>query len=359
MFRLLVLFLLVLNIARLGAAQALSPTRGDFIIKNFRFTSGEVLPELRLHYRTLGKPERDASGMVRNAVLIMHGTGGSGAPFATNPAFGGQLFVAGGLLDSNRYFLIMPDAIGHGQSSKPSDGLRAKFPRYGYVDIVEAQYQLVTEGLGVNHLRLVMGTSMGAMHTWLWGERYPDFMDALMPLASLPTQISGRNRAWRRIVADVIRHDPEWKGGEYSSQPPSLRTAEQMFFLVASNPILRQATMPTLAESDNVFDAAVGAATKGSDANDVLYQIEASRDYDPGPSLEKIRAHLFAVNSADDFINPPELGILEREIKRVQKGRAFVIPLTPETRGHGSHSVAALWKHHLEELLRISERARP
>jgi homoserine O-acetyltransferase/O-succinyltransferase len=359
MFRLLVLFLLVLNIARLGAAQALSPAQGDFIIKNFRFTSGEVLPELRLHYRTLGKPQRDASGMVRNAVLIMHGTGGSGAPFATSPTFGGQLFVAGGLLDANRYYLIMPDAVGHGQSSKPSDGLRAKFPRYGYLDIVEAQYRLVTEGLGVNHLRLVMGTSMGAMHTWLWGERYPEFMDALMPLASLPTQVSGRNRVWRRIVADAIRHDPAWKGGEYSSQPPSLATAEQMFFLVASNPILRQATMPTLAESDSVFDAAVANATKGSDANDVLYQVEASRDYDPGPSLEKIRAHLFAVNSADDFINPSELGILEREIKRVQNGRAVVIPFSPETRGHGSHSVAALWKHHLEELLRISERARP
>jgi homoserine O-acetyltransferase/O-succinyltransferase len=352
---LLLLLLMTPAFAGSSEGQSLRPAHGDFVIKNFRFTSGQVLPALRLHYRTLGKPRRDAKGLVRNAVLILHGTGGSGAQFEA-PTFAGQLFVAGGLLDATRYFLIMPDALGFGQSSKPSDGLRAGFPAYGYIDIVTAQHRLLTEGLGVNHLRLVMGASMGAMHTWLWGERYPDFMDALMPLASLPTQISGRNRVWRRILIDAIRNDPEWKRGNYSTQPQSLRTALLMLFLVSGNPIIRQQMMPTLAESDELLDAVVASGMKSTDANDLLYGVEASRDYDPGPSLEKIRAPLYAVNSADDFIDPPELGILEREIKRVPKGRAFVIPLSPETRGHGSHTIAALWKQHLAELLKVSER---
>ncbi|MEO5739495.1 MAG: alpha/beta fold hydrolase [Vicinamibacterales bacterium] len=357
--RLLVpLLFITLALARTSAGQSLNPTHGEFVIRNFRFTSGEVLPALRLHYRTLGKPERDANGRIRNAVLIMHGTGGTGAQFET-PSFAGPLFVPGGVLDANRYFLIMPDAVGFGQSSKPSDGLRARFPRYGYIDIVTAQYRLLTEGLGVNHLRLVMGTSMGAMHTWLWGERYPDFMDALMPLGSLPTQISGRNRVWRRVIIDAIRNDPEWNGGNYSTQPQSLRTAQLMLFLVGGNPITRQELMPTLAQSDRVLDVVIENGTKASDANDVLYGIEASRDYDPGPQLEKIRAPLFAINTADDFIDPPELGILEREIKRVPRGRAIVIPLGPDTRGHGTHTIAGVWKHYLAELLKVSERPRP
>jgi homoserine O-acetyltransferase len=353
-----ILLLVSLACPGASAAQSLRTAHGAFVIKNFRFTSGEILPALRLHYRTLGKPVRDAGGQVRNAVLIMHGTGGNGAQFEA-PSFAGQLFVPGGLLDAGRYFLIMPDAIGFGQSSKPSDALRARFPRYGYNDIVTAQYRLLTEGLGVNHLRLVMGTSMGGMHTWLWGERYPDFMDALMPLGSLPTQISGRNRIWRRVIIDAIRNDPEWNGGNYTTQPQSLRTAQLMLFLVGGNPILRQSMMPTLIESDRVLDAVIAQGVKSSDANDLLYGIEASRDYDPGPALEKIRAPLFAINSADDFIDPPELGILEREIKRVPRGRAVVIPLGPETRGHGTHTIAAVWKQHLAELLKISEKSRP
>ena len=222
--------------------------------------------------------------------------------------------------------------------------------------MIEAQYQLLKEGLGVNHLRLVMGTSMGGMQTWLWGERHPDFMDALMPLASLPTQISGRNRVWRRIVIDAIRNDREWRGGNYSTQPPSLRTAEEMLYFMGSNPILRQQQMPTLAESDSKLDLAIADWLKTDDANDLLYQIEASRDYNPGPDLEKIRAPLLAVNSADDLINPPELGILEREIKRVPKGRAVVLPMSPETRGHGTHTVAVVWKQYLGELLAASSR---
>jgi homoserine O-acetyltransferase/O-succinyltransferase len=329
------------------------PVEGDFVVRDFRFASGETLPELRLHYRTLGSPRKDARGLVQNAVVIGHGTGGSGAQFL-RPEFAGELFGQGQLLDATRYFVVLPDAIGHGGSSKPSDGLRAKFPRYGYVDMVEASHRLLTDGLGVNHARLVMGTSMGGMHTWLWGERHPDFMDALMPLASLPTQISGRNRVWRRIVMDAIRHDPAWAGGAYTVQPPSVRTAAALLFFVGSNPLLRQEQMPTLAKSDEVLDAALAAST--ADANDVLYQIGASWDYDPGPDLEKIRAPLTAVNSADDLINPPELGILEREIRRVPRGDAVTIPLGPATRGHGSHTVAALWKQHLAKLLQRSER---
>jgi homoserine O-acetyltransferase len=336
-------------------APALRPVEGDFIVRNFRFTSGETLPELRLHYRTLGSPQKDAQGVVRNAVLVLHGTGGSGGQF-TGANFAGELFGPGQPLDASRFYVILPDDIGHGRSSKPSDGLRAKFPRYGYGDMVEAEYRLVTEGLGVTHLRLVMGTSMGGMHTWMWGSRYPDFMDALMPLASLPTQISGRNRAWRRVAIDAVRNDPEWKNGDYTTQPHSLRTVAQMLWLVGSNPILRQKAAPTLADADRVLDQYVANYLRTGDANDILYALEASRDYDPGPGLEKIVAPLLAINSADDIINPPELQILEREITRVRRGRAIVLPLSDRTSGHGTHTQAALWKHHLEELLRDAAR---
>jgi homoserine O-acetyltransferase len=347
------ILLIALAWAPASSAQVPTPTQRDFVIENFRFSSGETLPELRLHYRTLGKPHRDATGVVRNAVLILHSTGGSGNQYM-GPGFAGELFRPGGLLDADRFYLILPDSIGHGQSSKPSDGLRARFPRYGYLDMVEAQYRLVTEGLGIDHLRLVMGASMGGMHTWLWGERHPEFMDALMPLASLPTQISGRNRVWRRVVIDAIRNDPAWRGGDYESQPPSLRTASEMLFLMGSNHVLRQRQMPTLMASDAALDAAVASSLATSDANDLLYQLEASRDYDPGPGLETIRVPLLAINSADDLINPPELGILEREVKRISRGKAVVLPTTDQTRGHGTHTIAAVWKHLLEELLAAS-----
>jgi homoserine O-acetyltransferase/O-succinyltransferase len=344
------LILLPLIASSAWCADYPPPQEADFSIEDFHFASGESLPELRMHYRTLGKPQRDAKGMVRNAVIIGHGTGGSGAQFI-RPEFAGELFGAGQPLDATKFFIVLPDGIGHGKSSRPSDGLRTKFPRYGYRDMVDAQYRLLKEGFGVNHLRLVMGTSMGGMQSWVWGERYPDFMDALMPLASLPTQISGRNRVWRRVLIDAIRNDPAWQNGNYSTQPPSLRTAAGLLFFMGSNPQLRQAQMPTLAQADSVLDEAVADAIKTTDANDVLYQVSASWDYDPGPELEKIRVPLLAVNSADDLINPPELGILEREIKRVRQGRAIVLPLTPETRGHGTHTMAALWKQHLVELL--------
>jgi homoserine O-acetyltransferase/O-succinyltransferase len=338
-----------------SAADYPAPTESDFTIRDFKFASGEAVPELRLHYRTLGKPQRDAQGKTTNAVLVMHGTTGSGAQFI-RPEFAGELFGKGQPLDATKFLIVLPDGIGHGKSSKPSDGMHAKFPRYGYVDMVEAQYRLLTEGLGVNHARLIMGTSMGGMHTWLWGELHPDFMDALMPLASLPTQISGRNRAWRRMVIDAIRNDPAWEGGDYKTQPPSLRTAAEMLWFMSSNPVLRRKDAPTLAKTDEVLDKFVDQIVKTDDANDVLYALEASHDYDPGPNLEKIRAPLLAINSADDLINPPELGILEREIKRVPHGRAIVIPFSDKTRGHGSHTLAALWKDQLVDLLKETEK---
>jgi homoserine O-acetyltransferase len=346
---------LLLGAARAWAADTPQPVEGDYLIHDFRFASGETLPQLRIHYRTLGTPRTDAHGVVRNAVLITHGTGGSGAQFI-RPEFAGELFGPGQLLDATRYFLVLPDGIGHGKSSKPSDGLRAHFPHYGYTDMVEAQYRLLTERLKVNHARLVMGTSMGGMHTWLWGEQHPAFMDALMPLASLPTQISGRNRVWRHTAIEAIRNDPAWAGGDYQSEPPSLRTAIAMVWLVGSNPVLRQKEAPTLADADRVIDAYVAAAWKDTDANDVLYQLAASSDYDPGPKLERIEAPLTAVNSADDLVNPPELRILEHEITRVAHGRAVVIPYSERTRGHGSHTVAALWKDELGKLLESPER---
>ncbi|MES3023606.1 MAG: alpha/beta fold hydrolase [Pseudomonadota bacterium] len=345
-FSLLILF----SAAGASAADYPAVVEGDFVLKDFKFASGETLPALRIHYRTLGTPVRNAEGKVSNAVLLIHNTSGDGGIFI-NPQFGGELFGPGAALDATRYYIIAPDAIGHGRSGKPSDGLRARFPRYGYTDMVDAQHRLLVEGLGVQHLRLVLGTSMGGMHAWIWGERYPAFMDALMPLSSLPVQTAGRNRVWRRVLIDAIRNDAEWRGGAYTAQPPSLKTALQLLYFMSSNPILRQEKTPTLEGTDADLDAFVGAGMKRFDATDLLYQLEASRDYDPAPGLEKIRAPLLALNTADDLVNPPELGILEREIKRVAKGRAILLPLSPATRGHGGHTVAALWKEHLKQLM--------
>jgi homoserine O-acetyltransferase/O-succinyltransferase len=345
---------LLFGMAAARAAGYPAPMEGDFTIRDFAFSNGTTLPELRIHYRTLGQPRKDAKGIVRNAVLIGHGTGGSGAQFM-RLEFAGELFGVGQPLDATRYFIVLADGIGHGKSAKPSDGLRAKFPQFGYADMVEAQYRLLTEGLGVNHLRLVMGTSMGGMHTWVWGERYPEFMDALMPLASLPVQIAGRNRIWRKTLIDAIRNDPAWQGGNYATQPPSLATAASLIFFMGSNPQLRQEQMPTLAKADETLATTTANALRDLDANDVLYQVSASFDYDPAPGLERIRAPLLAINSADDLINPPELGILEREIKRVKRGEAIVLPLSPQTRGHGTHTLAALWKQHLVKLLEKSQ----
>jgi len=349
------LLLACLSAAPAVLAEVPPSVEGDFVVRDFRFQSGESLPEVRLHYTTLGQPRKDASGVVRNAVLVLHGTGGTGRAFLSE-TFGGVLFGKGQLLDADKYFIVLPDGVGHGKSSKPSDGLHARFPHYGYVDMVTLHHRLLTEGLNVNHLRLVMGTSMGGMQTWLWGERYPDFMDALLPLASLPTQISGRNRMMRRMVIDPIRGDPEWRNGEYEKQPRGLTTAIYTLLFMTSSPLQWQKRAPTRDSADAFFDEMVAARLKTTDANDMLYQFDASRDYDPGPALESIVAPLVAVNSADDQVNPPELGILEKEIARVKRGRAVVLPITSETRGHGTHSIPAIWKGELERLLRESER---
>jgi len=355
--RIVFLTVILLSVETLCLAQQLpTPVEGDFTIRDFRFESGESLPELRLHYRTLGTPGRDASGVVRNAVLILHGTGGTGAQFLSR-TFAGVLFGPGQLLDSSKFFIILPDGIGHGQSSKPSDGLHARFPHYGYQDMVRAQYRLLTDGLGVNHLRLVMGTSMGGMHTWVWGEEHPDFMDALMPLASLPVQIAGRNRMYRRMVMDSIKSDPEWNNGEYKTQPlRGLTSAVYVLMFMSSSPLQQQKQAPTREAADRLFDTQVRGSLGPRDANDMLYQFDASRDYDPSPKLEGIKAPLVAINSADDQVNPPELGIMEREIKRVKRGRFILIPVSDQTRGHGTHSLPELWKEHLAALLEEAKR---
>jgi homoserine O-acetyltransferase len=329
-------------------------TEGDYVAKNFRFRSGESLPELKLHYTTLGKPARDAQGRVTNAILILHGTGGTGHQFL-NPVFSGELFGPGQLLDTARYYIILPDGIGHGKSLKPSDGLHARFPQYDYDDMVLGHYRLLTEGLGVNRLRLVMGTSMGCMHSFVWGETYPDFMDALMPLACLPVQIAGRNRLWRKMVMDAIRNDPEWKGGEYSAEPQqALRVALDFLIIAGSAPLYMQKTLPTRDAADKYLDDYFKSRLAGLDANDFLYQVNASRNYDPSPQLTRITAPVMYINSADDFINPPELGIAEREIKKVKNGRFVLLPVSDETRGHGTHTRAAVWKQYLAELLEKS-----
>jgi homoserine O-acetyltransferase/O-succinyltransferase len=313
------------------------------------------LPELKLHYATLGTPLRDESGVTRNAILVLHGTGGSGRNFQTDP-FAGVLFGPGQLLDATRYFIILPDGIGHGQSSKPSDGLHARFPHYTYDDMVAAHYRLLTEKLGVNHLRLVMGTSMGGMQTWVWGETYPDFMDALMPLASLPVEIAGRNRMMRRMILDAIRTDPEWRQGEYQTQPHGLVSAIHMLVIMGSSPLQWQKLAPTRDAADKFLEQRVQGYLARVDANDLLYQVDASRNYNPAPKLATIQPPLLAINSADDLINPPELGILEREIKKVKRGRAIVLPTSDATRGHGTHSLPVLWQKHLAELLDASKR---
>jgi len=326
-----------------GQQVSLPPTtEGDFLTKNFKFRSGESLPELRLHYTTFGKPVRDSQGRVTNAVLILHGTGGTGHQFLA-PIFAGELFGPGQLLDAARYYIILPDGIGHGKSSKPSDGLHERFPQYDYDDMVAAHHRLLSEGLGVNHLRLVMGTSMGCMHSFVWGETYSDYMDALMPLACLPVQIAGRNRIWRKMLMDAIRNDPEWKGGEYVSEPQqALRTALDLLMLAGSAPFYWQKIYPTRDAADKEMGDYFKARSAGLDANDLLYAVNASRNYDPSLHLEKIVAPLLHINSADDFINPPELGIAEREIKKVKNGRFVLLPISDETRGHGTHTRAAV-----------------
>ncbi|MEZ4425657.1 MAG: alpha/beta fold hydrolase [Gemmatimonadota bacterium] len=325
------------------------PVEGDFVIRDFVFDDGARM-DLSQHYRTLGTPRRNAQGRVENAVLVMHGTTGTGGGFLS-ARFAGELFAPGKLLDAREYYIVLPDGIGHGRSSKPSDGMHARFPKYTYDDMVRAQHALLTEHLGVDHLRLVMGTSMGGMHTWVWGYTYPDFMDALMPLASLPVEIAGRNRIQRAMILRSIMDDPAWKGGDYTEQPPGLTPAIHALMFMVSSPLQWQKDAPTREEAEAMMAQMVERYRRSLDANDMIYAFDASRFYDPSPHLERIEAPLLAINSADDQVNPPELGILEREIRRVPNGRAIVLPITDETRGHGTHSIPSIWGGYLAELL--------
>ena len=326
-----------------AAADFPQAKQADWIAKDFRFHTGEVMPELRLHYVTVGTPSGEP-------VLILHGTSGSGAALLS-PEFGGELFGPGQPLDASKYYIILPDGIGHGKSSKPSDGLRTKFPPYNYGDMVEAQYRLVSEGLKLPHLRLVLGFSMGAMHSWIWGEKYPGYMDALVPMASQPAAMSSRNWMMRRLVIDSIRNDPEWNHGEYKEQPRSARFAT-VFYLIATNggTLKLQKLAPTSVAADQLLDARL-AAPFAIDANDLLYQYEASRDYDPSPVLERITARVLAINSADDERNPPETGITEKQLARIKDARLFLIPASEDTSGHVTVLNAKLWKDRLSELL--------
>jgi homoserine O-acetyltransferase len=341
----------------LGAPALAAPTvkEGDVVVHDFQFRSGETLPELKLHYRTLGEPRRDASGRVVNAVMILHGTGGSGAQFL-RPQFADVLFKSGGLLDPAKYYIILPDGIGHGASSKPSDGLKAHFPAYDYDDMVEAQRRLLVDGLKVDHLRLILGTSMGCMHAFVWGETHPDFADALMPLACLPTRIAGRNRVWRQMLMEAIRSDPAWMGGDYVQQPvQGLRTAQSLLSLAGGAPMAMQANLPDRTAADAWVDKTIPAAIAQLDANDLLFQVAASRNYDPSTGLERITAPVMWINSADDFINPPELGLAETFAPRIRRGTYVLLPNRIDGKGHGTHTWAVFWQDRLAELLAASE----
>lgn len=356
-FRLTLLLCSWLLVPLAGRAQAAYPTpmEGDYALPNFRFVSGETLPVLTQHYTTVGQPRRDKRGRVVNAVLIMHGTTGAGTSFLSD-LFAGHLFGPGQALDAAKYYVILPDAIGHGKSSKPSSGLRMKFPQYTYDDMVVANYRLLTEKLGVGHARLVMGTSMGGMETWVWGYKYPDFMDALLPLASLPVEIAGRNRMLRKMAIDMIELDPAWQGGNYTTEPRvGLTGAASSLIFMTSSPKQMQKLAPTRAQAEAALAKTEASLYKSLDANDFIYQFDASRDYNPAPHLAAIKAPLFAINSADDQVNPPELGIMDTEIKKVVKGRYILLPITDLTTGHGTHSNPAIWGPYLEELLKLTE----
>lgn len=327
-----------------------APVERDFTVRNFTFASGESLPELTLHYRTIGQPHKDADGVVRNGILILHGTGGAGGGFLSEN-FGGQLFGKGQLYDAERYFIILPDNIGHGQSSKPSDGLRMKFPRYTYADMVRLQHRLVTEGLGLTRLHIVTGTSMGGMHTWMWGYMYPDFMDALIPLASNPVEIAGRNRVWRKALVDAIISDPTWQNGNYTEPPRGMASAIGFLLMATSVPLQWQKQWPTAKAADEWLQEQITSRMKSTDANDMIYYFRASEDYDPSPHLAKITAPLLAINSADDFVNPPELPMMETLITRVKNGRFILLPISDQSRGHGTHSIPAIWGTHVTEFL--------
>jgi homoserine O-acetyltransferase/O-succinyltransferase len=349
-----IVLLLLLAFPGVSAGQGTgtypAPVERDFLAHDFVFASGERLPEVRIHYRTIGTPRKDADGVVRNGILILHGTGGTGAQFV-GAGWASRLYGQGQLYDAEKYFIILPDNIGHGRSSKPSDGLRMKFPRYGYTDMVRLQHQLVTAGLGLTRLHVVTGTSMGGMHTWMWGYLYPDFMDALVPLASNPVEIAGRNRVWRKMLVDAIVTDPTWNDGNYAAQPRGLASALGFLMLATSVPLQWQKQFPTAKAADAWLADQIASRTKSTDANDLIYYFRASEDYDPSPHLDTIAAPLLAINSADDFVNPPELPMMETLIKRLKRGTFVLIPTSEQTRGHGTHTLPAVWGDRLATFL--------
>jgi homoserine O-acetyltransferase len=348
-------------LAALAAQVATPPAtawpthEGDVVLKDFRFHDGESLPELRLHYTTLGKPHRNAAGRIDNAVMVLHGTGGAGWQFL-RPQFADELYGPGEPLDIHKYWIILPDNIGHGKSSKPSDGLKMKFPKYDYDDMVLAQHRMLTEGLGVTHLRLIFGTSMGCMHAFVWGENYPTFASALMPMACGPIEIAGLNRMWRQLAIDGIKADPAWNRGNYSSQPlTGLRSAENLLFVAGSAPLYYQANYFTRQAASAYAEERVASGIKELDANDLIYQLDSSRNYNPWPHLERIKVPVMWINSADDFINPRNLKVPEQAVKRMAKAKFRLIPESAETRGHGTHTWAKFWKADLSALLARSE----
>ena len=353
----------MLSLLALFAAQVAtlpprnSPTHEqDVVLKDFRFGSGETFPELRMHVTTLGTPHRDRAGRIDNAVMVLHGTGGSGKQFL-QPQFADELYGPGQPLDTGRYFIILPDNIGHGGSSKPSNGLRMRFPKYDYADMIAAQHRMLTEGLGVTHLRLIMGTSMGCMHGFMWGETYPDFTSALMPMACEPIEIAGLNRMWRQLAINGITADPAWQNGNYRSQPVTgLRAAQNLLFVAGAAPLLYQQQYPTRSAASAFAEERVASALKNLDANDLIYQLDSSRSYNPWPRLERIKVPLMWVNSADDFINPRNLQVPAQALKRMPTARFRLIPETAQTRGHGTHTWAKFWKADLIALLARSER---
>jgi len=337
------------------AQSAYTGVTGDYIAHDFHFGTGESLPELKLHYLTLGTPHRNVEGHVDNAVLLLHGTGGD-AHTLFNPVFSGVLFGPGQPLDIAKYFLIFPDDIGHGVSSKPSDGLRMAFPHYDYHDMVRSQHQMLLDGLHVDHLRLILGTSMGCMQSFVWGEAYPGFADALMPLACNAVPLAGRNRMTRYMAIEAIKHDPTWNNGNYTSEPQQgLRTANEMLLIMGSAPLQMQKNYPTREAAEKYVDDYLARTMAATDANNLIYYVDASRNYDPSKKLAKIQVPVMWINSADDFINPPELGLAQQQVKEMPRAKFVLLPITDATRGHGTHTVAAIWKDYLIELLKQSK----
>jgi homoserine O-acetyltransferase/O-succinyltransferase len=353
----LLMLAVVLASAAAHAQTSHWPTQdGNYVIKNFRFASGESIPELKLHYLTLGKPHRDAAGHTDNAVLLLHGTGGD-AHSLLNPVFSDELFGPGQPFDITRFYIILPDDIGHGESSKPSDGLRMRFPHYDYDDMVASQHTMLVEGLHVDHLRLILGTSMGCMQSFVWGETYPTFSDALAPFACLPVELAGRNRMWRYMAMQMIRDDPAWKNGDYTTEPiEGLRGANDLILIAGSAPLQMQKKYPTRTSAEAYVDHTMDNLIAHTDANNFLYYVDASRNYNPGPKLGAITAPVLWINSADDFINPPELAIAQKLVTRMPRAKFILIPISDATRGHGTHTVAAVWKDYLIAFLQETEK---